>query len=62
MRQDNTNVCGWDIVIASTLKQLQELEGMAAKLKFARDYFQEQKRNGEPFPGEGKLKNDGLLS
>ena len=62
-KHDVTNIAtdGWDMMIALVLRQLQTLEGMSGKLTFALNYFQEQKRNGEPFPGEEKLKQAGLI-
>jgi hypothetical protein len=48
-------------MIASATKQLQALEGLSAKLRFAVSYFREQKEGGEPFPGDEKLKEAGLI-
>jgi hypothetical protein len=52
---------GWDLAIASAIKQLRALEAMVAKITFSLNYFLERKRDGDPFPGEEKLKAAHLI-
>jgi hypothetical protein len=45
----------WEFVIAQSLKQLQECEARAARLRVCLAYFQDRKKSGDPFPGLEQL-------
>jgi hypothetical protein len=41
----------WDLAIDESVRQLQESEARAARLRVCLDYFKGRKESGDPFPG-----------
>ena len=52
---------GWDVIIESVTRQLQEYEKEAGRLRVLIEYFTSRKASGDPFPGEDRLRERGLL-
>ncbi len=55
------DVNGWDFVILQGIRQIQSYEALIARIRVSLEHFEKQKANGEPFPGEDKLKEAGLI-
>ena len=51
----------WDFIIRNGLVQLQEVEAQAARLRVSLEYFEKRRASGDPFPGEEKLREAGLI-
>lgn len=51
----------WDGAIDECLRQLQEYEAQASRLRVSLEYFQSRKESGDQFPGIDILKKKGLL-
>jgi hypothetical protein len=54
-------ISGWDALINSIYRQLQEYEKESARLRVAMEYFEKRKATGDVFPGEDQLRAKGLL-
>jgi hypothetical protein len=52
---------GWDVAISTAVRQLQAVESMRARLNVALEYFKDRKKSGDRFPGEKKLREEGIL-